>query len=169
VFDQWPFALTYGVFVAGAFIRANATYWLGRTARTGGEHTRAAARLNNNPLVRRAETVVARYGAVAVALSFLTVGVQSAVNLAAGVLRMPLRRYEAGVAVGALAWAGIYTTIGFAVLQVWFGSTPWWGWGVVLGGVLLVVLLTRLARRRLAGVTPAPEFAPELAPELAPE
>ena len=42
------------------------------------------------PSVRRAEAVVGRYGAPAVTLCFLTIGVQTAVNAAAGSLRMPL-------------------------------------------------------------------------------
>ena len=59
------------------------------------------------------------------ALSFLTVGVQTALNFAAGVLRMPLWRYEVGVVIGALMWAGIYSTIGFAVFEAWVSQSPW--------------------------------------------
>ncbi len=153
VFDNLPFPLVYSAFFVGAMIRANATYWLGRGARAGGENTRAHRRLNS-PVVRSAETVIARFGAPAVALSFLTVGVQTALNFAAGVLRMPLWHYEVGAVVGALMWAGIYSTIGFAVFGAWVGEKPWL-WVLAAGALVgLVVLATRLTSRRLDQTPP---------------
>ena len=50
--------------------------------------------------------------------TFLTVGVQTAVNLMAGAGRMPLVRYLPAVAVGSLIWAGVYTVAGVALLDV---------------------------------------------------
>ncbi len=151
--DNLPYPLVYTVFFVGSMIRANATYWLGRGARKGGDNSRAARRLAS-PVVRRAETVVARAGAPAVALSFLTVGVQTAVNFAAGVLRMPLWHYEIGAVVGALMWAGIYSTIGFAVFGAWVGQSPWLWLSAAIALVVLVVVATRVTSRRL-DATPA--------------
>lgn len=148
VFDNLPYPLVYAVFFVGAMIRANATYWLGRGARAGGENTRAGRRLDS-PVVRRAETVIARFGAPAVALSFLTVGVQTALNFAAGVLRMPLWRYEVGAVVGGMMWAGIYSTIGFAVFGAWVGEKPWLWVLAAIALVGLVVLATKFTSRRL--------------------
>ena len=54
-----------------------------------------------------------------VTLSFLTVGIQTLVNLAAGVLRMPLRRYLPALIVGAIIWAFLYATVGFASFAAW--------------------------------------------------
>ncbi len=157
---DWPFALTYAFFFAGALVRANATYWIGRAARSGGEHTRARRRLDS-PLVQRAESVVARVGAPAVALSFLTVGVQTAINFAAGVLRMPLWRYEIAVVIGALAWAAIYSTIGFAVVAAWVSGAPWVWVAVGLAALAVIVVSTRLSRRRLAHTQPYPQSRDE--------
>lgn len=157
VFDSLPFPLVYAVFFLGAMIRANATYWLGRGARKGGETTRAARRLHS-PAIRRAETVISRFGAPAVALSFLTVGVQTALNFAAGVLRMPLWRYEVGVVIGALMWAGIYSTIGFAVFEAWVSQSPWLWLGAAVGLIALVVVATRLTNRRLESTPPYASF-----------
>ncbi len=148
MFDGWPFMATFVALFCIVMARANATYWLGRVARHGGERTRAARHLDR-PVVRRAESLVASVGAPAVTLSFLTVGIQSAVNFAAGVLRMPLVRYEAAVVVGSLAWAGIYTTIGFAVVESLLGAAGLAWWLAAAGAAALVVLLTRAVRRRL--------------------
>ncbi|HEX2705363.1 MAG TPA: VTT domain-containing protein [Candidatus Lustribacter sp.] len=90
VFDGLPFWLTFVVFFLGAAVRGSATYWAGRGLRSGAARTRWASRLDG-VAVQRAEGVVARFGAPVVALSFLTVGVQTAVNAAAGAMRMPRR------------------------------------------------------------------------------
>ncbi len=151
--DERPLLLTFAVLFVVVMARANVTYWLGRGARRGTESTRASRYLDR-PLVRRAETVVARLGPPAVTLSFLTVGIQSAVNFSAGLLRMPLGRYEVAAVVGSLAWAGIYSTVGFAVVEAWLGQAQLGWWLAAAGAILLVVVLTGLARRRLGNVAP---------------
>ena len=148
--EDWPVALTYAVLVVVALARSNATYWAGRGLRAGGSRTRWSSHLDR-PAVVRAEGVVARYGAVAVTLSFLTVGVQTAVNAAAGALRMPLRRYLPGSVVGSLLWAALYTTVGLAVVRAALGRLPWW-W--VLGAVALAVVLAWGADRALRARRP---------------
>jgi membrane protein DedA with SNARE-associated domain len=100
-------ATAYAVLFVAACLRGAMTYALGRTARHAGDASRLRG-LFQRPVMRRTERVVQRYGAPAVSLSFLTVGVQSAVNASAGVLRMPLRFYLPGLTVGALLWAGVY-------------------------------------------------------------
>ncbi|MEZ5095703.1 MAG: VTT domain-containing protein [Nocardioides sp.] len=122
-----------------------ALYWLGRGLRGAGDRRR---RLAERPGVLRAEALVRRFGAPAVALSFLTVGVQSAVNAAAGLLRMPARRYLPGLLVGAALWATVYTTVGFAVLYAVLGRASWWWLAAGAAGVLLVVVGTWRTRRR---------------------
>lgn len=93
-------------------MRASATYAVGRGLIAGAAHTRFARRMNG-PAYRRATELVARYGAPVVALCFLTVGFQTAVLLAAGALRMPLRRFVPGLVVGSLLWGALYGTVGF--------------------------------------------------------
>lgn len=154
--SDWPFALTYVVFFLGALARGSATYWAGRALRAGGDRSRFARHLDR-PAVVRAEGVVRRFGAPAVALSFLTVGFQTAVNAAAGALRTPWWRYLPGVVVGALLWATIYTTIGFAALQAVFGDNPWpWVVGALLAVALVAGLTVAVRRRRAAHVPPPP-------------
>jgi membrane protein DedA with SNARE-associated domain len=149
---DWPVALTFLFFFLVALARGAATYAAGRALRAGSQRSPLAGRLDR-PAVQRAERLVARLGAPAVSLSFLTIGFQTAVNAAAGALRMPPRRYLPAVVVGALVWATIYTTLGFAVLEAWFGRVQWpWAVGALLA-VVLVVTCTLLVRRRRRGAT----------------
>lgn len=139
IVEGWPFAAVYAFFFVVALMRSNATYWAGRGLRAGGTHTRLSRHLDR-PAVARAEQFVRRFGAPAVALSFLTIGVQTAINAAAGVLRMPLSRYIPASVVGSLAWAAIYTTAGFAVVEAWVGGIPWWAALLVLLAVTALVI-----------------------------
>lgn len=143
VFDGLPFWLTFVVFFLGAVVRGGATYWAGRGLRSGAGQTRWASRLDG-VAVQRAEGVVARFGPLVVALSFLTVGVQTAVNAAAGAMRMPGRHYLAGLMVGALMWAAFYTTAGAAVVRAVAGQASWW-WAVL--AVVLVGLVALVSPR----------------------
>jgi len=86
-----------------------------------------------------------------VTLGYLTVGVQSAINASAGILRMPLRRFLPAVALGALLWAVLYATVGLAVVDAWLGNLSWW-WAVAAVGVLVaVVLVSRRLERPVTG------------------
>jgi membrane protein DedA with SNARE-associated domain len=88
------------------------------------------------------QQLVARWGAPVVTVSFLTVGIQTLVNLAAGVMRMPLRRYLPALTVGAILWAFLYATVGFATFAGWrrmYELSP------AVAIVILVMLLAGLA------------------------
>lgn len=115
---QWD--APFGVVVAALWVivmaRANATFWLGRLAARGAEGTRVR-RLTSSPGYARAVARLNRWGPPVVTVSFLTVGVQTLVNLAAGGIRMPLRRYLPAVALGCLTWALIYGTVGFVGVE----------------------------------------------------
>lgn len=145
---DWPVLPLYAFLVVVAFCRAGATYVVGRTARGA-----AARRWRLDAAwLQRGEDVVRRFGAPAVTLCFLTVGVQTAVHLAAGTLRMPPRRYVPALLLGALLWAGVYVSVGIAVVEtVWGSRGPW-----LLLAVLAVLALTAVAvrqalRRRVRG------------------
>lgn len=145
---DWPVAPLYAFLVVVAFARGGTTYLLGRGARgLAGRRWELDA-----PWVRRGEDVVRRLGAPAVTLCFLTVGVQTAVNAAAGTLRLPLRRYLPALLLGAMLWAAVYLTLGVAVVEAFWGDgRPWW---VLLALVVLVgvVLAVRgMLRRRSTG------------------
>ena len=141
--DDWPVWVVFGALWVGAFCRGTATYWLGRGVRAGGGRSRWADRLDR-PVVRRAEGWVSRFGAPAVTLGFLTVGVQTAINASAGMLRMPQRRFLPAVTLGAMLWSLVYTTVGFTVVDAWLGHLAWWWALVAVGVVVVIVLVSRL-------------------------
>lgn len=120
---EQPFGVAFATLFVIVMLRANATYWLGRGALRGGMLSRKAARHLEGPHMQRAQRLSARYGVVAVPLSFLTIGVQTAINVSAGFTRMPLRRYLPAVTVGSVLWAVLYSTVGMvgwaAIATLW--------------------------------------------------
>lgn len=127
---DWPTIPLFCFLFLVACARAGGTYAIGRGVRGLADRR---TRVLQRPAVRRAEQVVERYGAPAVVLCFLTVGVQTAVNAAAGGLRMPLLRYLPALFAGALIWATIYLTIGIAVIDAVWGGQWWLPLAVVAG------------------------------------
>lgn len=143
--------------------RAGATYLIGRGARKAADRGRISAFLDS-PSVVRATGLVNRWGAPVVALSFLTVGFQTAANAAAGLTGMPAKRYLPALAVGGLAWAFIYATVGLVAFMAWFELFVVSPWGAVAVLALVVALVGVLLRhrRRTGGVSaahPGPEAA----------
>ena len=166
--------LTFPALVAALFVivlfRAQGTYWLGRAVtasavrlRRGREQdhdpvrsptwwTRvvfAVERWSYGPGGRRAVALVHRWGPLAVTLSFFTVGIQTAVNAAAGLTRMAYGRYLLAMVPGCVAWALIYATVGFAAFYgaVALAARSPWALGAAIAG-LLAGLAWLAARRR---------------------
>lgn len=111
-----PFVWAFLILFVIVMLRSNGTYWAGRALAAGGRKTKLQKHLDS-PAVVRAEKIIARWGAPAVSVSFLTIGIQTAVNMSAGLGRMPLRRYIPATVVGSIAWACIYATIGLAAFD----------------------------------------------------
>lgn len=148
VLEDLPVAAAFGLLWLIGTLRAGATYALGRGARGASGRDERLRRLAERPGLQRAERAVGRFGAPAVTLCFLTVGVQTAVNLAAGALRMPLVRYVPALLLGTAIWAGIYVTVGLAVLSAVWGGRPWLAL-VALAVVALAAVVASVVRRRL--------------------
>ena len=114
----WPYPLAVATLFLVVLLRAGATYALGRAAQTGARRTRVA-KLMARPGFTRVQDLVARWGAPLVTASFLTVGIQTLVNLVAGMTQMPLRRYVPALVLGSLLWGFLYATVGFATFSAW--------------------------------------------------
>ena len=113
-----PYPWVFLFFWCLAMMRSHTMYWIGRGITAGTARTRWVS-LIESPMYARAQAWSARWGVLAVPMSFLTVGLQSFIQIFTGVARMPLHRYAAATAAGAIAWASVYTTIGMAILTAW--------------------------------------------------
>ncbi|WP_328307172.1 hypothetical protein OG432_02320 [Streptomyces sp. NBC_00442] len=109
--------LTAGALYVIVLLRAGGTFAVGWLTAAGARRSRFAGRISSAKF-GRAERAIQRWGAPVVAVSFLTVGFQTAANFLAGTLRMPLSRYLPALFVGGAAWALMYATAGLAVFKV---------------------------------------------------
>jgi len=94
-----PLGWTLLAFWCLAMTRSNGAYWIGRGIAAGTSMSRFA-KLLDSPLYQRAQAMAARWGVLAVPLSFLTVGVQTFVQISAGVTRMPPAPLPSGGGIG---------------------------------------------------------------------
>lgn len=154
------------------FGRAQGTYWLGRAvtastrrlrsgrAPTNGRWARTAAAVEQWSHGRggqRATALLHRWGPAAVTLSFFTIGIQTAVIVAAGLTRMAFPRFLLAMIPGCLAWALIYATVGFAAFYgavALAAGSPW-----ALSAAIIVLLTAGVAlvvrrRRRVEPTVP---------------
>ena len=147
---SWPFPIAVATLFVIVVLRAGGTYALGRAAHAGAGRTRLAGKLSSTRF-HRAERLVARWGVPLVIVSFLTVGFQTLVNLAAGVARMPLRRYLPALVLGGALWALLYATVGFvtfAALRRLYDVSPVAAvaLGVALVGGLVAYVVVQVRR-----------------------
>lgn len=155
----WPFGLVFGFLLLGAMLRGQGIYWLGRLATvqalrrthpTGGWRLRAHRTLSGEG-AQRGVDAVRRWGLVIVPLAYLTVGFQSMVMLGAGILQIGWPRFTLAQVPGAIAWAAIYSTIGFAVWNAAIAAAAGSPVGIaVLVGLVLAVVVIVVVRRRRA-------------------
>lgn len=152
-----PVVGIFAVLWAIAMLRGQATYWLARwateaaadeTAAEGSLRARFAGWLAR-PLVVRARRLLEGWGWPVVSLSYLTVGLQTAVLASAGVLRMAWPRFAAAQTLGALGWAMVYTTIGATAWQSVLGGASGWTWLLVLALAGLALGVTYLLKRAM--------------------
>ncbi|HLS39358.1 MAG TPA: hypothetical protein VK038_01180 [Ornithinicoccus sp.] len=139
-----------------AMARGQATYWIARLVTeqalrrvrpAEGWQARVHAWLQGEGIAHGRRSIE-RWGLVVVPLCYLTVGFQTVVLAAAGVLRITWLRFSLAQLPGALAWGLIYTTIGFAAWEAILlaaAGSPWALAGLI---ALLVVLVATLVSRR---------------------
>jgi membrane protein DedA with SNARE-associated domain len=148
---ELPFWQAFLALFASAMVRSNGTYWVGRGAVASWRRYRGT----HGELTARAEALLRRLGPVAVTLSYLTVGIQTAIHLTAGVMRMPLRWYVPAAVVGSVVWAVLYATIGLAVVQAWLAAEAGSWWGVAVVALALVAVVGWVVARRRARSQPS--------------
>lgn len=138
----------------GAMLRGQAIYWLARVVTDrvlagGAEELRGVRRWLHGDGVTRARAALARHGWPLVPVAYLTVGFQSMVMAAAGMVRMNAVVFTLAQVPGAIAWAVLYSTVGFAFWGAAFAAArgnPWW-LALLLGGLVVAVVARRRLRR----------------------
>ncbi|WP_338748220.1 DedA family protein [Janibacter alittae] len=162
------FLPTFGLLFLVVMARANATYWLGRGAAAGSRRYLRTGEGENSPRWQKARELINSWGPLAVAICFLTVGIQTAVNGTAGVTRMPLRRYLPAVTIGSILWAALYATVGLAAARAWLAAAARWPGTVAALAVLLVLAVGVVIWRRRRSMTNRVATLPPTAREAVP-
>ncbi|CAM2856131.1 DedA family protein [Actinomyces slackii] len=119
--NDLPYGWLFAFFWCLGMMRSHTMYWIGRGITAGTAHSRWAGVLET-PLYATAQAWAARWGVLAIPMSFLTVGLQSCIQISAGVTRMRLGLYSPAAAAGSVVWAAVYTTVGMAVIAAWLSS-----------------------------------------------
>ncbi len=144
-----PFAAVYAFLFCVVALRSSATYGLGRYGNylvmnskkpTDGFPLRVWSWVHAES-TEHAMYTLRRRGWVAIPLSFLTVGIQSIICIAAGAIGMSLLRFAAAAFAGWLAWAAIYSTIGFAVWGTVVSAAAGSPVGIAIASVAVVALV----------------------------
>src|SRR5699024_12016902 len=98
------------------------------------------------------EAAIDRWGPPPVAVSFLTIGFQAAINLAAGAIRMRWYRYLPALLIGGALWATIYTTIGSVSYKAIAAAYESWPIATISVTVVLALALIGWIIWRLTAV-----------------
>lgn len=146
-----PFWIAVVALTAVAAVRSQCTYWLGRAVRAGVLRGKWAQRFDNDR-VNGAIAKLERWGWPLIPLSFFTVGFQTAVNMAAGLVGWSWLKYTLAAIPGWIGWGLAYSAGGLALFAGAFAlvaRSPWLGalvLVVVAGAIAFVVIRRRRAR-----------------------
>ncbi len=151
----WLFPFLFMVVLS----RAQMTYWLGRAAASGAVRASgrsgflgAIARWFEGPVPRKGAALLDKWGIIVIPLCFLTVGVQTAVNAGAGLVRMRWSTYTIAMIPGCILWALLYglgtLALFVAILRAIAGSP--WAWAAL--GVIVCLIAAKVVwgRRKRA-------------------
>lgn len=142
-------ALT-GLFLIG-MARGQGTYWIARVVTEQAlrrthpvQGWRASVhRWLQGEGTARGRRAIERWGLLMIPLCYLTIGFQSLVLAAAGLLRVGWLRFTLAQIPGALAWALIYATIGFAVWEAALAAIA--GSPLALAGLIGIIIVVALS------------------------
>ncbi|WP_040158985.1 DedA family protein [Nigerium massiliense] len=153
--ESLPFAVALVVLYLGATVRGQLIYWLGRWAARGaigtgdvGPRRQKLRAWLSGAEVERGRRAVEKWGLPIIPLSYLTVGFQSLVHAAAGVLRVSWPAFTLVQIPGALAWGLIYSTIGFAAWEAALAAAAGSPAGLAVIALLVVAIVALIVRRR---------------------
>ncbi len=155
--DDQGFVITFAVLFVVAMARGQLTYWIARAVTEGtlarthparGWRARVHSWLQGEGLARGRRSLQ-RWGLIVVPLAYLTVGFQTLVLAAAGVMQIRWSWFTAAQLPGAGAWALIYSTIGFAVWQAGLAAAAGSPLALTAFGSIAIVYAATLVSRRV--------------------
>ena len=156
----WLFVFLFVV----VLLRAQATYWLARGAASGAVRATghqgflgAMARWFDGPIPRKGAAMLDKWGIIIIPLCFLTVGIQTAVNAGAGLVRMRWSTYTIAMIPGCVLWAllyGLCPLADFAAAIRAVAGSPW-GWAGLALIVALIAAKIAWGRRKRRAVDAA--------------
>ena len=161
-----PFAGVIAALFGIVFARTQLFYWLSRGVAAGTFRLERVKKWAESPGVQKALDRLHRWGAPVVTLSYLTVGFQTAVNVAAGLSRMPFWRYLLAMVPGCVAWAFIWGTVGLGAFYAGLAiaaSEPWViAAAIVALGALAIAGAIVVKRRRARATGPDDDAAVQI-------
>ncbi|MBV7363917.1 VTT domain-containing protein [Actinomycetaceae bacterium TAE3-ERU4] len=104
------------------FFRAQGTYWIGRFIAAGAVKNftsplmQSVKRWFEGPTPRKGAKILERWGIIVIPLCFLTVGVQTAINAGAGIVKMDWKKYTLAMIPGCIIWGILYAA---GLLAIW--------------------------------------------------
>ena len=151
-----PFAAALGALFVIGLGRGQATYWIARLAVQGtasvtaGSHPgrRRLAAWLTGPRIQQGRVLLGRWGLPLVSPCYLTVGMQTIVLAASGVLRIGWPRFTLAQVPGSAAGALIYATIGFAAWEAAIGAAASSPLGLAIGATVAVMVVASIAVSR---------------------
>ena len=152
-----PFLIAAGFLTLVAGVRSQATYWVGRGIHAGAIRTKWAQKMASDKGTR-AVALLERWGWPIIPLSFLTVGLQTAVQAAAGLVGWRWLPYTLAAIPGWLIWGCVYAAGGLAAFVGLFSLArrAWWLAVLVVVLIAAIVVAIVLLRRH---TRPAPQPA----------
>ena len=156
----WFFVFLFVV----VLLRAQSTYWLARAAASGAVLATGrqgflgtVARWFDGPVPRKGAAMLNKWGIIVIPLCFLTVGIQTAVNAGAGLVRMRWITYTIVMIPGCVLWALLYglgtLAVFAAAIRAVAGSS--WGWAGLAFIVALIAAKIVWGRRKRRAVNAA--------------
>ncbi|MCF2705666.1 hypothetical protein I6E29_00055 [Arcanobacterium haemolyticum] len=158
--DTGPFFAVFIFLTCAVAFRSSIIYGLGRYAHylmmrdaqpSSGFALRVWTWAHATPTQKAMATLRSR-GWIAIPLCYLTVGVQTLIIMAAGIIGMTYPRFALAAAPGWLAWSAIYSTIGFAVWRATVSAAAGSPLGIAIIAVLIVVIVAVIVWRRRSRV-----------------
>lgn len=140
-----------------AVIRSQVIYWLGRAvpalAQKYGKTSERIAKMDawlRGDQVRRGTEILERWGIIVIPLSFLTIGIQSLIQAAAGMARMRWWLYTLASIPGVVAWAIIYglgLSVGWHTTAAALSGNRWAITALVTVALTIIVVRARKKSR----------------------